>query len=231
MNLQDLLNSPPQLHQTELGELTSWKLSDEVLSFIDKYVDETTSTLETGAGVSTILFGLKRTNHICIVPDQDLVNRIGKYCKCNQITLEKVVFEIAESEKILPDLKANQLDLVLIDGRHAFPTPFIDWHYTSSKLKVGGIAIIDDTQILTGHILKNFLLSEPEWQLQKSFSSKTAIFKKLKEYKGSKAWTQQPYLMRNSYLITLAKLHKAFDVLRRGDLPTLTRKFVKAFGS
>lgn len=231
MNLQDLLNNSPQLHKFESGELTSWKLSDEVLSFIDKHVDESSNTLETGAGISTILFGLKCTNHICIVPEQDLVDRITEYGSQHKIILNKITFKIAESEKILPFLKFNKLDLVLIDGRHAFPTPFIDWYYTSPILKVGGIMIIDDTHILTGHILRNFLLSEPEWQLQESFSSKTAIFIKLKEYSHSKMWTQQPYLMRSSYLITIAKIHKAFGIFRRGDFSTLIKKLPKNFGS
>ena len=32
-------------------------------------------TIETGAGVSTILFAMKNTAHTCIVPDDKLVER------------------------------------------------------------------------------------------------------------------------------------------------------------
>jgi len=37
---------------------------------IDEHIDSESKTLETGAGVSTVLFALKGTQHTCIVPDQ-----------------------------------------------------------------------------------------------------------------------------------------------------------------
>jgi hypothetical protein len=48
------------------------------------------------------------------------------------------------------------LDIVLIDGAHAFPFPFLDWYFTASALKAGGLLVIDDVQIATGTILADF---------------------------------------------------------------------------
>ncbi len=39
----------------------------------------------------------------------------------HQISTQKIDFQIARSEDTLPSLELNELDLVLIDGRHAFP--------------------------------------------------------------------------------------------------------------
>ena len=104
-----------------------------------------TKTLETGAGVSTVLFALKGTQHTCIVPDQTQVQGIKEICNQNQISTDKIDFRIDGSENVLPQLRPAGLDLVLIDGCHGFPAPFIDWHYAGSGLKANGILIVDDT--------------------------------------------------------------------------------------
>ncbi|GAG00860.1 unnamed protein product, partial [marine sediment metagenome] len=71
MVLQDLLRVE-HLDRAEraLGRSISCRLCEEVLYFIDKNVDETSKTLETGIGVSTILFALKGAHHTCVTPHQ-----------------------------------------------------------------------------------------------------------------------------------------------------------------
>lgn len=230
MNLHDLLSNLPKLHQDGSNTLVSWKASDEVLSFIDQSVDENSKSLETGAGVSTILFALKGTNHTCIVPDKNQVELILDYCKRNSISTEKCNFQIEMSEKILPKLEVDELDIVLIDGRHAFPTPFIDWYYTSSMLKVGGILIVDDTQLTTGDILKKFLLLESEWKLKEDFL-KASAFLKIREGSHSKEWDHQPYIARNSSnLVKLYEMRRAVQFLRNGELGKLVSKGRESFG-
>src|SRR5438309_4972331 len=140
MTLQELLNDSPKLHR--IGKVgvhvpISYDLSDQALHLIDRNVDQNSHTLETGAGISTILFALKHAHHTCIVPDGDLADRIREYCQLIRISVERIDFHIEKSENILPGLILDQLDLVLIDGQHAFPAPFIDWYYTARKLKIG----------------------------------------------------------------------------------------------
>ncbi|MGL5794799.1 MAG: class I SAM-dependent methyltransferase, partial [Waterburya sp.] len=72
--MQDLLDNPPLIHEEASGKLTSWQLSDEVLYYINENVNENSITLETGAGISTILFALKSSYHTCISPDQEQIN-------------------------------------------------------------------------------------------------------------------------------------------------------------
>lgn len=232
MNLQDLINNPPLLHEGKSGELISWGLHNDTLHYIDQHVNETSKTLETGAGISTILFALKATNHICIVPNQRLIDRIKQYCIEHQISTEKIDFQLDRSENVLPSLDVNDLDLVLIDGRHAFPSPFIDWYYTSSKVKINGIVIVDNTELWTGMVLKKFLLSEKEWQFQQNFLLKSAAFMKLTEYSHLKSWSQQAYVARNSrHLIAAAKIRQAFMLWRKGEFSTFFNKIIRNLGT
>ena len=227
MSLQLLQQNFPLLHEDPLGKLTSWQVSDTTLKFIEEHINQNSKTLETGAGVSTILFAVKGTSHTCIVPDTKQVNRIRKYCQKNQIYAHKIDFKIDISEKILPSLEINDLDLVLIDGRHAFPSPFIDWYYTCHKLKIGGMMIIDDTQIWTGAVLKQFLLSEPEWELKADLSSKTAVFVKLQEGTHSKNWSEQQFIADKSrYSILTSKVSRGFEILRQKGLRNFFNKLV-----
>ena len=167
MKLQELLADPPKLH---LGGSTSWGLAEDVLTFINDHVGASSRTLETGAGLSTILFASKGAEHTCIMPDEEIVKRIRDYSSKHQISLQKVTFVIDKSENALPALALSDLDMVLIDGRHGFPAPFIDWYYTAPLLKLNGLLVVDDTQLWTGDVLRKFLLSEPEWSLKKDSS-------------------------------------------------------------
>ena len=228
MTLQELLNDSPKLHR--IGRVgvhvpVSYELSDQALHFIDQNVNQSSHTLETGAGISTVLFAIKQTHHTCIVPDSDLVDRIREYCQQRRISVETINFHIGKSENILPGLTADQLDLVLIDGQHAFPAPFIDWYYTARKLKIGGILLIDDIQLWTGRILREFLSEEPEWSFIGDLSARTAAFVKEKDNSQEKWWGQQPYIVRKSRrLIRVSEFRQAVAMLAKGKVGHLTNK-------
>lgn len=220
--LQELLHNPPLIHEEAPGKLTSWQLSDEVLYFINENVNENSVTLETGTGISTILFAIKASHHTCISPSQKQVERIKKYCHKHQINIDKIDFKIDFSEKVLPSLNINKIDLILIDGSHAFPIPFIDWYYTYQKLKVGGKIIVDDTQLWTGLVLKQFLILEPEWRFNKNSPPRSAIFTKIQKYAQTKWYAQQPYIVKNSYFYILkAKVKSFFRLLYVRDFNKL----------
>lgn len=228
MTLQELLNDSPKLHR--IGKVgvhvpISYDLSDQALHLIDENVHPGSHTLETGAGISTILFAIRQAHHTCIVPDGDLADRIREYCRQRKISVERINFHIGKSENILPGLTTDQLDLVLIDGQHAFPAPFIDWYYAARRLKVGGMLLIDDIQLWTGHILKEFLTEEPEWSLISDLSGRTAAFVKETDYSQEKWWGQQPYIVRKSRrLIRLSEFRQAAAMLVQGKFAHLTSK-------
>lgn len=119
------------------NKYTCYGIEGEVAQFIYNCVDSGSKTLETGAGISTLVFALKMSKHIVITPNKAEVLAIRGYAKKRKINLSNTTFVIEKSDKFLPECKISGLDLVLIDGKHAFPWPIIDWFYTSDKLKKG----------------------------------------------------------------------------------------------
>jgi hypothetical protein len=225
MTLAELLQAAPQFHE-RAGRPFSWQASKHVLGFIDTHVGPGDSTLEVGAGVSTVLFALKGARHRCIVPFRGEVERIIAFCRAQKISTEGLQFDVGPSDYCLPRLVDIDLDLVLIDGAHGFPVPFLDWHYTAGRLKVGGLCIIDDTQIWTGHTLKQFLLHEPEWQLETDFAPRSVVFRKVRECQEGKNETFQPYVMAESRAIERRRRARA----AMGRLiPRPITTFVKTF--
>lgn len=178
------------------GKDTCYTLSLNSLRFIEKEIaGKNCSTLETGMGVSTLLFGLYSKKHIAICPHVSEQQSIEKFAYLHFLPMIPVEFIINKSEQILPTLKTSKLDLVLIDGDHAFPVPIIDWFYTQNQVKVGGVVIVDDTQLRACGLMAEFLLSESEWELVFSDSDRTRAFRKLNNYEPNRWWAQQPWTM------------------------------------
>ncbi len=228
MDLQSLLIDEPGVHEHR-GRLFSYALPRPVLDFIDQHVDERSTTIETGAGLSTVLFAIKGSSHICICPAEEEINRIKDYCKPRGISLDKVDFRVERSDSVLPAIEVDDLDVVLIDGCHGFPAPFLDWYYLCSKLKVGGMLIIDDVHLWTGRVLKEFLLVEPEWELIEPRGKLTAIFQKRLAYRPWKEWDEQPYVVKRSPPdpFNEPKYRTGLRLLRQGKLVTLARRAAK----
>jgi methyltransferase family protein len=217
MNVHDLIADPPKLHE-DAGELISgWKLADAELLFLDRHLRAGMKTLETGSGLSTILFALKGTRHTCITPNGGEAARIRAYCEQQGVGHAGITFIAERSEYVLPGLRERDLDLALIDGRHGFPTPFLDWFYIAAMLKREGILMIDDLHIWTAELLKQFLLSEPGWKLV-SETGRAAVFAKLDDSAHQKDWDHQPFVFgRSRHGSVWVKARYVASAVRRGD--------------
>jgi predicted O-methyltransferase YrrM len=229
MDLQALLDDPPLIHECD-GKLLVWGMSRSILDFIDAHVNQNSKTLETGCGQSTILFAMKGAHHICINPWQSEVDRIKDYCVRHGIPTDRLDFRVDLSVNVLPKIADDQLDFALIDGAHSFPNPFIDWYFISSQLKTGGILLVDDIRIWTGRVLKDFLLGEPEWKLIGLFEENTAVFLKQHDYRTTKDWGEQPYVVQQSAPppeLRQSKFQKGMSLLRQGKVLTLARKIAR----
>jgi len=200
MTLQELLANPPLIHQTAAGDFADMSLGKDALAFIDGNVNNDSATLETGCGASTVLFGIKGSRHFVMTPAQGEFDFLQEYCRERQIPTEKITFFSDASERVLPRLETPPLDLALIDGRHGFPAPFIDWFYIAGKLRLNGFLIVDDTTLWTGAVLKNFMLEQPEWELVVDFAPRTSIFRKIGEGSEWGDWTDQPFVERQGMI-------------------------------
>ena len=146
-----------------------------------------------------MVFALGGAGHVCITPAPAEVQKIRDYCAAHGISLDAVTFHVGRSELVLPRLDLPELDLVLIDGGHGFPTPFLDWFHGAERLRVGGLLIVDDTQLWTGRELRDFLAEEPGWALRAEFAMRAAVFEKTAPSPRLPEWFAQPFVRRRSH--------------------------------
>ena len=232
MNLSALLEETPLVHPDASGSLVYMGLEGGVLRLIDEHVGASSKTLKTGCGTTTALFALKGADHVCISPVESEVERVRAYCRAHGISDARVTYHVDSSENVLPRLNLEGLDLILIDGGHGFPLPFIDFFYTAKFLRKGGLLVIDDVHLWTGKVLKDFLSAEKEWGLERTFK-KTVVFAKLEEWEA-REWDQQPFTLAHSNLSAPdaenqmpARLRRALRLVRKGEFAALAAKITR----
>jgi predicted O-methyltransferase YrrM len=224
-SVREVLADPPLVHEwMSTDGLMTHGLLPEALAFIERTVSPGQRTLETGSGLSTIAFALRGANHICVVPDDAETDRIRRYCEQHGIDATRITFHVAPSERALPSLELEPLDLILIDGSHSFPHVFIDWFYTQQALKVGGTLIVDDVHIWTGRVLRDFLSAEPEWELTNRWAGRTVAFRKIRETNPAKDWADQPLVWRRTRPETLGRVRMLAGLARAGDFKEIGRR-------
>lgn len=186
-SLTILLEENPRFH-AQFGQdnaiivkAVNHSLSRPFLHWLYRNVETGARTVETGCGYSSVVFSMKQARHFVISPFSEEHTAIMEWCSDHGISIEQTQFIANRSQAVLPQMTEGEWDLILIDGDHAFPGPFIDWYYTVDRLKQGGRLIVDDTHLVTGQILRDFLRMERgRWQLEEEID-KTAIFRKISQ--------------------------------------------------
>lgn len=188
-DLAKFLTNCPPIHRD-----VTWGLGEDTLAYLAQEVREGSQTLETGSGLSTLVFARRGAHHTCVTPIEEERRKIEAYCREQGVATDRLSFLIGYSHLVLPALLDRaQLDLVLIDGGHGFPIPFVDWLYCAPRVRLGGVVIVDDTQLWTGAVLRDFLAADPDWKLDTRFE-RGAAFTKINEYR-EKEWNEQPYVL------------------------------------
>jgi predicted O-methyltransferase YrrM len=170
------------------------------------------STLETGAGVSTVLFASLGTNHTCVTWSQDEVDRLVAYFQERGIRTSTISFEVGLSDEVLPRLVPEPLDIVFIDGGHGFPTPAVDWFYAGRRLRRGGVVVLDDVQLPAVALVVDFLDRDDRWE-RVAGTAKWAAFERRSEGNLSEDFWAQPFFVYPPPIGGIAGL--ARRVLRR----------------
>ncbi|MDE1173192.1 MAG: class I SAM-dependent methyltransferase [Parvibaculaceae bacterium] len=210
-----------------LGGKENWSISSELVDFLLKTLRPGQSTLETGAGFSTVIFAVFRCRHICICPDVGEMERIRSFCASNAISMDTVSFINEPSQIALPKLDMGELDLVLVDGGHGFPVPQIDWFYTSYALRIGGLSVIDDIELWSCHILSAFLKKETGWRSLGDIGHRTAVFEKTEPF-DYKEFCDQPYVVGKSRMRSLIlKVRRVLSLIGSGNLGELRHRIRK----
>jgi predicted O-methyltransferase YrrM len=171
----DLQASPPTLH----GQAEFWGLAWEALAFIERAVQPEMATLETGAGASTIVFAARGAHHEVVTPSAEEAERITAECGRRGISTENLTFRIGSSADVLRTWEPRPLDLVLVDGAHAFPYPTLDWWYLAPYLKIGGLMLLDDAYMPPVAAVVEHIRTSTAWRLEAPASFRTAVARKL----------------------------------------------------
>jgi hypothetical protein len=160
-----LLTDPPVVHAMDTSAdppLGLWATEASCYRFIADTCQPGWSTIETGAGASTLIFAATGAHHTCVTPEKEEVERITEYAVTHDISLAAVTFEVGPSHRVLPNL-TGEIDLAFVDGCHGFPMPTIDWFYAGSLLREGGLMIIDDLQLPASRSLMAYLREDARW--------------------------------------------------------------------
>ena len=149
------------------------------------------STAETGCGGSTIVLSHASECHTAFAIDGE--NRtITELRKLDDLRAERVTFVEGEIKNTLPQHRfQGELDLVLLDGPHAYPLPQLELTYLFPWIRVGGWVVMDDIHIPSVYELFDFMRKERSVLLEQVVG-RTAFFRRVSAAEhGPDGWALQ----------------------------------------
>lgn len=146
-------------HETDPDQ---WAINAESLDWLHKTIRTGWNCIETGCGWSTCVL-LNSGGVVTSIDPLDKEKKIREWLSSYSGGDYDWHFIKAKSQEVVPSIPGSY-DFVLVDGLHGFPAPTIDWYYLSRKLKVGGLLLLDDTQLWQVKRLAEFLETEEAWK-------------------------------------------------------------------
>jgi predicted O-methyltransferase YrrM len=204
--VEALIANAPLLHIWN-GEPQVGGLGDDVGHRLVEFIRartpaDTFDVMETGAGLSTLLFlALGVTSITSIDPTEELRDRIIAEAASRGLDASPLEYIGERSELVLPKLleDARQYDVCLIDGSHGWPTVFVDFCYANACLGQGGLMLLDDVQIHSVRQLVLLLAAQPGYRrVSHVWDWKLAAF--VKETPESFLPEVQPFVLWNTGL-------------------------------
>ncbi len=196
-----MLADLPKLHiwggQPRVGGLNR-TIGDRIIAELETL--DSPRVLETGAGVTTLLFlCLDPATLTTVAPDEALQQRILDEAKARGIGTDRLRFICDRSEIVLPRLAdaGEKIDVGLIDGNHGWPASFVDFCYINRMLRNGGVLFVDDVQLHSVGQLFLLLRHQEEFELT-AFDGKFATFRKVKDREFLPDWRAEPFIRINT---------------------------------
>jgi hypothetical protein len=115
---------PDMAKKLASGSNACYAIEPDVLRFLSDSVSANSKTMETGAGMSTLIFALQASTHVAVTPSKAEISSIRDYAAHNNISLDSVRFICKPSEEFLPSCELADLDLVPLDGSTPFRGPW-----------------------------------------------------------------------------------------------------------
>jgi hypothetical protein len=133
-------------------------------------------TVETGCGKTTAVLSHLSRRHRVFTEDHDGSVTAVRALPC--FAAETVEFVMGPTQRTLPLQRFDgRLELVLLDGPHAFPFVELEYWHLYPHLVAGGLLVVDDIHIPTIHHLFDFLREDEMFRLVEVVE-KTAFFRR-----------------------------------------------------
>ena len=156
------------------------------------------NSVETGSGVSTLLFSHISEHHTVFALD-DGSGSVTNVRRSPLLRQDVVTFVEGPTQVTLPQHRfTEKLQLVLIDGPHGYPFPDLEYFYLYPHLDTGALLILDDMHIPTVHNLFQFLRRDAMFDLDEVVRT-TAFFTRTSAPTFDQfgdGWWQQKYNAR-----------------------------------
>jgi predicted O-methyltransferase YrrM len=162
---------------------------------------EEPAIIETGAGISTLLFCCLAPGRVTSVSPNThgLWERILAEAKKREIDTSPLRALRDRSDLALPSLalSGESVDAAFIDGDHGWPSVFVDFCYMNMMLREDGLLFLDDVQLHSVRQLVLMLRHQPGFHL-KGTAGKMAIVRKTTSDRFLPAAREQPFIQLNS---------------------------------
>jgi hypothetical protein len=133
------------------------------------------NSAETGSGASTLLFSHLTERHTVFALDGGS-GSIASVRRSPLLRPNVVTFVEGPTQATLPHYRfSEKLQLVLIDGPHAYPFPDLEYYFLYPHLEAGALLILDDIHIRSVHHLFQFLRRDAMFELDEVVQT-TAFF-------------------------------------------------------
>jgi hypothetical protein len=148
----------------DLAGGTTYYTNPTCYTTMSRHVGAGSVTMETGLGLSTVLFAMLGCDHTAMFLDADEEPPLRQWAASHDVDMSKVKFVVGPSDEGLRAFAGEAVDLFFIDGGHGYPLPQLDWFYGASRLPKGAILVLDDLQLWAPRQLDTFLGLDPRWE-------------------------------------------------------------------
>jgi hypothetical protein len=119
---------------------------------------------ETGSGKTTLLFSHLSSHHLVFANDGG--GSISQVRNSPLFNPRNVIYIEGPTQLNLPRHRfEHELQIVLIDGPHAYPFPDLEYYYFYPHIANGGLLLIDDIQIPSIARMYEILKADAMWEL------------------------------------------------------------------
>jgi hypothetical protein len=144
-------------------------VTNAVLEALDRHLaalGHVAHSVETGTGRTTLIFSQHSADHLVFTHGDDKGNSLLRVRESPLCAPGVVRFELGATQRtVLSHEFSEVLDVVYLDGPHAYPFPELEYWATYPHLRTGGLLIIDDLQMPTIANMWSFLKADAMYEV------------------------------------------------------------------